>query len=213
MIEIILQDENKDLLIKDTSVFTLKIKEPGGSAKRVYFAQNNVRFVPAGTTDNKVKAIIEGDFKKDGIHTLYVTAIDGSGNTATDQEYITDFTIITKSSVGNLFNYPNPFTSKTRFVYTLTGDVLPDNYMIQILSISGKVVKVITKEELGLLSIGTHMTDYEYNATDDFGEKLANGVYLYRFIVSDKKKNSWDKFDNKTDQYFKENFGKMVIIR
>jgi hypothetical protein len=213
VIEIILQDENKDLLIKDTSVFILKIKEPGGTARRVYFAQNNVSFVPAGTSDNKVKAIIQGDFKKDGVHTLYVTAYDGSGNAAGDQEYIVDFTIVTKSSVGNLFNYPNPFTSKTRFVYTLTGDVLPDNYMIQIMTVSGKVVKTITKEELGPLTIGTHMTDYEYNATDDFGEKLANGVYLYRFIVNDKSKSAWDKYDTKTDQYFKENFGKMVIIR
>ena len=212
VIEIILQDENKDLLLNDTTVFTLKIKEPGGSPQRVYFAQNNVSFVPAGT-DNKVKAIIRGDFHKDGIHSLYVTAVDGSGNTATDQDYIIDFTIVSKSSVGNLLNYPNPFTNKTRFVYTLTGDSPPENYMIQIMTVSGKVVKVITKEEIGPLSIGTHMTDYEYNATDDFGEKLANGVYLYRFIVKDKNKNSWDNYDTGTDQYFKNDFGKMVIIR
>ncbi len=213
VIEITLQDENKDLLLNDTSAFTIKIKEPGGSAQRVYFAQNNVSFIPAGFNDNKVKAIIKGDFKRDGIYTLYVSAVDGSGNTATDQDYITDFTIVTKSSVGNLLNYPNPFTTKTRFVYTLTGDIQPENYMIQIMSVSGKVVKVITKEELGPLTIGTHMTDYEYNGTDDFGERLANGVYLYRFVVKDKNKNSWDKYDTGTDQYFKNDFGKMVIIR
>ena len=94
-----------------------------------------------------------------------------------------DFTIVKKSSVGNLFNYPNPFVNKTRFVYTLTGDALPENYMIQILTISGKLVREITKDELGPLAIGTHMTHFEYNGTDQFGEKLANGVYLYRFIV------------------------------
>ncbi len=213
VIEIILQDENKDLLLNDTSVFTLKIKEPGGSPQRVYFSQSNVSFVPAGGNDNKVKAIIHGNFTKDGIHSLYVTAVDASGNTATDQDYIIDFTIVSKSSVGNLINYPNPFTTKTRFVYTLTGDSPPDNYMIQIMTVSGKVVKVISKEELGPLTIGTHMTDYEYNATDDFGERLANGVYLYRFVVKDKKNNSWEKYDTGTDQYFKNDFGKMVIIR
>jgi len=106
-----------------------------------------------------VKAIIHGNFTKDGIHSLYVTAVDASGNTATDQDYIIDFTIVSKSSVGNLINYPNPFTTKTRFVYTLTGDSPPDNYMIQIMTVSGKVVKVISKEELGPLTIGTQMTD------------------------------------------------------
>ncbi|MBK9726766.1 MAG: hypothetical protein IPO86_01480 [Saprospiraceae bacterium] len=213
VIEITLQDENRDLLLNDTSVFTLKIKEPGGFPQRIYFGQNNVRFIQASTTDNKVKAIIQGDFTRDGIHTLYVTAIDGSGNAATDQDYITDFTIIRKSSVSNLLNYPNPFTSKTRFVYTLTGDILPDHYMIQILTVSGKVVREITREELGPLSIGTHMTEFEYNGTDQYGDRLANGVYLYRFVVKDKLNKSWDKFDTNTDNYFKNDFGKMVILR
>lgn len=212
-IEISLKDENKDLLLNDTSVFTIRIKEPGGSAKRVYFANQQVQFIPASGNSNTVKAVIQGDFKLDGIHTLYVNAIDGSGNSASDQDYQVDFTIVKKSSVGNLFNYPNPFVNKTRFVYTLTGDALPENYLIQILTISGKLVREITKEELGPLTIGTHMTDFEYNGTDQFGEKLANGVFLYRFIVKDQKNKSWDKYDTHTNQYFKNDFGKMVILR
>lgn len=212
-IEISLQDENFALLLNDTNAFILKLKEPGGTPQRVYFGQQNVQFVPATISTKKVKAIIQGDFKKDGIYTLYVTAYDASGNTATDLEYIIDFTIVTKSSVANLFNYPNPFVSKTRFVYTLTGDHIPDYYTIQILSVSGKVVREITKEELGPLQIGTHMTEYEYNGTDQFGERLANGVYLYRFIVKDQNKGNWDKYNTNTDQYFKNDFGKMVILR
>jgi hypothetical protein len=212
-IEISLQDENKDLLLNDTSIFTLRVKEPGGSLQRIYFAQNNVQFIPATGTSNKVKVIIHGNFQKDGIYTLYVNATDGSGNTVSDQDYKIDFSIITKSMVGNLFNYPNPFTSKTRFVYTLTGDRIPDNYMIQILTISGKVVREITKDELGPLYIGTHMTDFEYKGTDEFGEKLANGVYLYRFVVRDNYHQALEHYDNHTDQYFKNDFGKMVIVR
>lgn len=93
-IEISLQDENKDLLLNDTSVFTIRIKEPGGTPQRVYFANQQVQFVPAAGNSKTVRAIIQGDFKLDGIHTLYVNAIDGSGNTATEQDYQVDFTIV-----------------------------------------------------------------------------------------------------------------------
>lgn len=212
-IEISIQDENKDLLLNDTSAFVIKIKEPGGTAQRVYFGQSNVHFIPAAPGEKAVKALIDGQFTKDGVYTLFVTAYDASGNTATDLEYQIDFTVVLKSSVSNLLNYPNPFSTKTRFVYTLTGDVLPEEYMIQILTISGKVVREISKDELGPLQIGSHMTEFEYNGTDQFGDRLANGVYLYRFVVRDKNHRSWDTYDTGTDMYFKNEFGKMVIIR
>lgn len=96
---------------------------------------------------------------------------------------MTNFTIVRESSVSNVFNYPNPFTTKTRFVYTLTGSEIPAYYKIQILTISGKVVKEIDQNEIGPLNIGTHITDYEYDGTDDFGTKLANGVYLYKVVL------------------------------
>jgi len=213
VIEIVIQDENKDLLPKDTAAFEMRIKEPGGNPQRVYFAQNNVSFLPASPVDNKVKAVIHGDFAKDGVYTLFVKAFDASGNAASDLEYLIDFTIVTKSSVSNLFNYPNPFTTKTKFVYTLTGDALPEYYSIQIMSVSGKVVREISKEELGPLQIGTHMTEFEYDGTDQFGERLANGVYLYRFRVKDAQKKDYDRYSNGTDDYFKNEFGKMVILR
>ncbi len=212
-IEISIQDENKDFLLNDTSAFVIKIKEPGGTAQRVYFAQSNVRFIPAAAGEKTVKAVIDGQFTKDGVYTLYVSAYDASGNAATELDYQIDFTVVLKSSVSNLLNYPNPFSTRTRFVYTLTGDVLPEEYMIQIMTISGKVVREISKEELGPLQIGSHMTDFEYNGTDQFGDRLANGVYLYRFIVRDRNKGAWEKYDNGTDQFFKNEFGKMVIIR
>ena len=43
-------------------------------------------------------------------------------------------------------NYPNPFSTSTKFVFTLTGSEIPDVFTIQIMTISGKVVREITKE-------------------------------------------------------------------
>jgi len=60
---------------------------------------------------------------------------------------------------------------------------VPDDISISILTVSGKVVKEISKEELGPLRIGLNRTDYKWNGTDDYGEKLANGVYLSQKVL------------------------------
>jgi hypothetical protein len=57
-------------------------------------------------------------------------------------------------------NYPNPFTTSTAFVFTLTGSTVPQNMKIEILTVSGKIVKEITKEQLGPIHIGNNITTY-----------------------------------------------------
>ena len=47
--------------------------------------------------------------------------------------------------ISNLLNYPNPFTTSTAFVFTITGSEVPQNMRIQILTITGKVVREIPK--------------------------------------------------------------------
>jgi flagellar hook assembly protein FlgD len=117
--------------------------------------------------------------------------------------------------ISNVFNYPNPFTSSTAFVFTLTGYEIPQNLRIQIMTISGKVVKEITKNELGPLRIGRNITEYKWDGTDQYGNQLANGVYLYR-VLTNLNGNKLDKYvDPKanTDQFFKNGYGKMYLMR
>jgi flagellar hook assembly protein FlgD len=114
-----------------------------------------------------------------------------------------------------LLNYPNPFTTSTAFVFTITGSEIPQNMRIQILTISGKVVREITKDELGPIHIGRNITDFKWDGTDMFGQKLANGVYLYR-VLTNLNGQSLEKYKadgDKTDKYFNKGYGKMVIIR
>jgi len=124
-----------------------------------------------------------------------------------------------------LFNYPNPFTTSTAFVFTLTGNQLPQNMRIQILTITGKVVKEITQSELGPLHVGDNITQYKWNGTDMYGQKLANGVYLYR-VLTNLNGKSIQKYSgvnangetitdglNSTDQYFTKGYGKMYLMR
>ena len=83
------------------------------------------------------------------------------------------------------------------------------------MSVSGKIVKEITQDELGPLKIGKHLTNFIWDGTDQYGDKLANGVYLYRMIVQDQNRKSYEKFETETntDEYFDGQWNKLVIIR
>ena len=64
--------------------------------------------------------------------------------------YKVTFHVENASTISNFYPYPNPFSSSTKFVFTLSGRYIPDDLKIQIMTVTGKVVREITKEELGL---------------------------------------------------------------
>ena len=130
-------------------------------------------------------------------------------------EYTITFRVISKPMISNLLNYPNPFTTSTAFVFTITGSDIPDNMKIQILTVTGKVVKEITKQELGPLHIGRNITEYKWDGTDQFGQRLGNGVYLYRFVttLNGKKMDKFTDNGDTTDKFFTRGYGKMYLMR
>lgn len=80
------------------------------------------------------------------------------------------------------------------------------------MTVTGKLVKEIFRDELGDLRIGRNITDYYWDGRDNFGDQLANGVYLYRVITRINGENI-DKLNSNADQYFIEDFGKMYLMR
>ena len=109
-------------------------------------------------------------------------------------------------------NYPNPFSTQTRFVFTLTGDRVPDDLLIQIMTISGRVVREISEGEIGPIQIGRNITEFAWDGRDQFGDLLANGVYLYRVKAKIDGKDI-SILDTDANQYFHNGLGKMYIIR
>jgi flagellar hook assembly protein FlgD len=122
------------------------------------------------------------------------------------------FEVNNKPSVTSVMNYPNPFTTNTKFVFTLTGSEVPEVFTIQIMTISGKIVKEITREELGNVHIGRNNTDYSWDGRDMYGDRLGNGVYLYK-IVTKLNGENMEKAASGADKYIKHEFGKMVLMR
>jgi len=128
------------------------------------------------------------------------------------QAYQIGFEVINEASVTNFFPYPNPFSGSTRFVFTLTGAELPQELKIQIMTVTGKVVREIMQDELGPIRIGNNISQYAWDGTDEFGDKLANGVYLYRVILR-LNGQSIKKRETAGDRAFKKDFGKLYILR
>jgi hypothetical protein len=80
------------------------------------------------------------------------------------------------------------------------------------MTITGRVVKEIRKDELGPIRIGRNMTEYAWDGRDEFGDLLANGTYLYRVRTSING-NAIERRETAIDGYFEKGFGKMVLIR
>ena len=83
------------------------------------------------------------------------------------------------------------------------------------MTITGRIVREITKYELGPIHIGRNITEFKWDGTDQYGSKLANGVYLYR-VVTNLNGHSLDKYTSdadKTDKYFNRGYGKMYLMR
>ena len=78
---------------------------------------------------------------------------------------------------------------------------------------SGRIVREITEAELGPLRVGTHRTEYAWDGRDEYGDQLANGVYLYRIVGKDMQGKDYEHYDNGLQGFFKQGFGKMVILR
>ena len=98
-------------------------------------------------------------------------------------------------------------------MFTITGKDIPNNFVIRILTLNGKVVKEITQDEIGPLHAGINRTSYKWNGTDEFGEALANGVYLYKMFIQSDNEPFGDYSLGDADDFFNKGFGKMVILR
>lgn len=216
---ITLKDDNEFLImdnVSDTALFGVYLTYPSGDIKRIPFtdSQGNtvMQWIPAEAQNKRFKIIWPSEFLSDGKYTLMVQGTDRSGNLSGDIEYRVTFEIIHESSITNMMNYPNPFSTSTRFVFTLTGSEEPDDVLIQIMTVTGRVVKEINENELGTIHIGRNITEYAWDGTDEFGDPLANGVYLYRVKA---KINGEDikHRESGADAHFKKDFGKMYLMR
>lgn len=214
-ISINLKDNSSFLAIDDTSSFELYLRQPNGVEELINYGGNSdyqIVFTPATLPDNTAKVVFTPNLREDGIYQLRVRAKDKSGNESGNQDYRVEFEVVNKSTITHLLNYPNPFSTSTRFVFTLTGNEVPDQVLIQIMTVTGKVVREIDADELGPIHIGNNITEFAWDGKDEFGDQLANGVYLYR-VKMKINGNNIERRNTSVDNAFVKDFGKMYLLR
>ena len=215
-----LDDENPFLILdepEDTANFKVFLYDPNGAENRVYFSDglgNQImEFIPASFPENKFTIHYNPTLEVDGEYRLLVQANDKSGNESGDLSYEIRFEVINRLTVTEVMNYPNPFSTSTRFVFTLTGSEPPPYFYIQIMTVTGRVVREIHADELGQLRIGRNITDYAWDGRDNFGDQLANGIYLYRVVVKDQNNEDVELRETSASQWFNKGYGKMYLMR
>lgn len=212
-----LHDENKYLALNSTDKFNVYLKVPGSSVNQplsftVPMSGDQLHFTPAVLPKNSCKINWNPELLTDGIYTLEVEATDMSNNESGKYNYKIQFEVINKSTITEVLNYPNPFSTSTRFVFTLTGHETPNEMKIQIMTVTGKIVREIMLNEIGNIHIGRNITEYAWDGKDEYGDQLANGLYLYR-VITHINGTDIEHRETEADQYFKKGWGKMYLMR
>ncbi|MFN4285348.1 MAG: type IX secretion system sortase PorU [Lacibacter sp.] len=118
---------------------------------------------------------------EEGNHRLRIKAWDVMNNSS---EYVLDFRVVKDADLKleRVYNYPNPFTTRTTFMFehNRPGDVLQVG--IRIFTVSGKLVNSLQRT---INATGNRSFEIEWDGTDAFGRKVGRGVYIYRLEVKD----------------------------
>jgi hypothetical protein len=173
--------------------------------KKINFSNPNLSWSPASKESNFRVSFVPGPLE-DGIYTLRIT------NEGSSQPYEISFEVVNESQITNFYPYPNPFSTSVKFVFTVTGSEVPDEIKIQIMTVTGRVVREILQTELGPIRIGNNISEYAWDGRDEFGDQLANGVYIYRVLVR-KDGQFMEHRPSAGDKGFSNGYGKMYLLR
>jgi hypothetical protein len=128
-----------------------------------------------------------------GLHTITFKAWDVYNNPVTAE---IQFIVVGDETVTltNVLNYPNPFVNYTQFWFTHNRPYEPLDVQVQILTITGKIVKTINQV---ITTEGFLSREISWDGKDDFGDKIGKGVYVYKLTVKSTLTNK------KTEKYEK----------
>lgn len=118
-----------------------------------------------------------------GKHSIRVKAWDVNNNSG---EGTVDFIVIDGKimSIENLMNYPNPFSNLTHFVFEHNHPEEQLEVKINIYNTAGSLVKSIDQT---FTPSGSRTGEITWDGTDNSGALLADGMYVYRILISTEK--------------------------
>lgn len=136
--------------------------------------------------DNYQKGTATYSFSKlsPGEHTITVKAWDVVNNSS--QKTIR-FVVQNSQdlSISRVINYPNPFTTKTSFYFEHNHPGTPLSVTLQIFTVTGRIIKTIKQD---IVSDGFRSQPIDWDGKDEYGDRVAQGIYFYRLQVITAKK-------------------------
>jgi hypothetical protein len=119
----------------------------------------------------------------EGLHTLKIRVWDVANNFAEDE---THFFVTTNPAVAldEVLNYPNPVEDMTTFLINHNLDGKELNVRIEILSLTGQVVKVLENE---FVATGNVYRGLQWDGKTEAGNPLSNGMYVYRVLLTEQE--------------------------
>jgi len=113
---------------------------------------------------------------KEGEHNIRLKVWDVHNNSSEDfiEFYVTESE---NFNLDHVLNYPNPFTTNTDFFFEHNQPNKNIEGVIQIFTISGKLVKSIP---VSFYANGFRSQPINWNGRDDFGDPIGKGVYIYQ---------------------------------
>jgi hypothetical protein len=132
----------------------------------------------AGTPETYKSSVIGG--ARGGGGSNYTGSYSGTGSLQPCSNYIPakgmDVTQIEEPSVSEsgviLNNYPNPFTEKTKVIFSVPQD---DHIILDVYDVSGKLVQKLFNNDVSM--------NREYNVEFD-GNGLPSGIYIYKMTTN-----------------------------
>jgi hypothetical protein len=134
---------------------------------------------------------------EEGPHQLTLKVWDVYNNSS---EATIEFVVVKDEDIilDRVYNYPNPFTTYTEFWFEHNQPNKDLFAQVQVFTISGKLVKTLSKH---VLNAGFRSTAITWNGLDEYGDRIGRGVYVYRLKV-------------RTENYsVAEKYEKLVILR
>jgi len=130
-----------------------------------------------------------------GLHTIKVRAWDVYNNSS-----IAEARFVVSSteglSISNVYNFPNPMTTKTTFTFQ-HNQLSPIDVTIKIYTVAGRLIHTIERS-----GYGERFFQVEWDGKDSDGDLVGNGLYLYKVTAK--------TIDGR---YSSEAMGKMTIVR
>jgi hypothetical protein len=182
VIHVKLQDDNPFLMITDTTHLNMFLSFPCDTTPcpftRINFSRPDVKWTPE-TISSGFAAVFHPANLPEGKYSLQVNGTDASGNPSGTQPYEISFQVRDETTLALQSVYPNPSNDLFNFSFILSGNVLPENFSLQIYSSDGRSLQQFGMSDVSNFIIGTNILPWS-----SVQSGLVSGIYFYQLGIT-----------------------------